>query len=153
MAISRVYSRALLFVGCFTSQHTASVSQGRIYSDSSTCCHTEVDIADQIVYFTQSQYTDTGPDSPSVDRTMSYVWQSRHHNVHFKLISDDSQKLSVMIGTLLYIFGSCGRHSELTEEMNISLRPTLKEDSSSLMFLYTGQVTEIGRPKYLTHGR
>ena len=34
-----------------------------------------------------------------------------------------------MIGTLLYVFGSCERHSELTEEMYIPLRPIQKEDS------------------------
>ena len=28
-----------------------------------------------------------------------------------------------MIGTLLYVSGSCERHSELTEEMYIHLRP------------------------------
>ena len=33
--------RLLLFVGCFTSQQHASVSQGRIYSDKFTCFHTE----------------------------------------------------------------------------------------------------------------
>ena len=41
--------------------------------------------------------------------------------------------------------GSCERRSELTEEMYIPLRPIPKEDSSWLMFLETGQVTEIGR--------
>ena len=35
----------------------------------------------------------------------------------------------------------------------LPLRLIPKEDSSSLMFLLTGQVTEIGRPKYLIHGR
>ena len=41
------------------------VSQGRICSDNLTCCHTEVEAADQTFYLTQSQYTDTGPNSPS----------------------------------------------------------------------------------------
>ena len=58
-----------------------------------------------------------------------------------------------MIGTLLYVFGSCERHSELAEEMKILLRLIPKEDSSLLMFLYISQGTEISRPKYLTHGR
>ena len=35
---------------------------------------------------------------------------------------------SVMTGTLLYVFGSCERRSELTEEMLILLRPIPKED-------------------------
>ena len=45
-----------LFVGCLTSQQQASVSQGRICSDNFTCCHTEVEVADQTLYLTQSQY-------------------------------------------------------------------------------------------------
>ena len=56
-----------LFVGCSTSQQHASVSQGRICSDSCTCCHTETEVADQTFYLTQSQYTDTGWTSPSAD--------------------------------------------------------------------------------------
>ena len=50
-----------LSVGCLTSQQHASVSQGRICSDNFTCCHTEIKVADQTFYLTQSQYTDTGP--------------------------------------------------------------------------------------------
>ena len=56
-----------LFVGCLTSKQQASVSQGRICSDNLTCCHTEIEVADQTFYLTQSQYTDTGPTSPSAD--------------------------------------------------------------------------------------
>ena len=36
-----------LFVGCFTSQQHASVSQGQICSDNFMCCHTEIEVADQ----------------------------------------------------------------------------------------------------------
>ena len=57
----------LLFVGCLTSQQHASVSQGQICSDNFTCCHTEIEVADQTFHLTQSQYTDTGPTSPSTD--------------------------------------------------------------------------------------
>ena len=57
----------LLFVGCLTTQQHASVSQGRICSDKFTCCHTEIEVADQTFYLTQSQYTDTGPTSPSTE--------------------------------------------------------------------------------------
>ena len=32
-----------------------------------TCCHTETEAADQTFHLTQSQYTDTGPTSPSTD--------------------------------------------------------------------------------------
>ena len=56
-----------VFVGCLTSQQQASVSQGRICSDNVACCHTEIEVADQTFYLTQSQYNDTGPTSPSAD--------------------------------------------------------------------------------------
>ena len=54
-------------VGCLTSQQHASVSQGRFCSDNFTCCHTEIEVADQTFHLTQSQYTDTGLTSPSAD--------------------------------------------------------------------------------------
>ena len=56
-----------LFVGWLTSPQHASVSQGRICSDNFTCCHTEMEAADPTFYLTQSQYTYTGPTSPSAD--------------------------------------------------------------------------------------
>ena len=56
-----------LFIGCLTSQQHAGVSQGRICTDNVTCCHTEIEVADQTFYLTHSQYTDTGPSSPSTD--------------------------------------------------------------------------------------
>ena len=67
-----------LFVGCLTSQQQASVSQGRICSDNFTCCHTETEAADQTVHLTQSQYTDTGPTSPSADPITPGAWQGNH---------------------------------------------------------------------------
>ena len=39
----------VLLVGCLTSQQHASVSRGRISSDNFTCCHTEIEVADQNV--------------------------------------------------------------------------------------------------------
>ena len=63
-----------LFVGCLTSQLQASVSQGWICEDNFTCCHTEIEVADQTFYLTQSQYTDTGPTSPSADPITPLVW-------------------------------------------------------------------------------
>ena len=56
-----------LFVGWLlnvTSQQHASVSQGRICSDS---CRTEIEAADQTFYLTQSHYTDTASTSSSAD--------------------------------------------------------------------------------------
>ena len=72
-----------LFVGCLTSQQQASVSQGRICTDNFTCCHTEIEAADQTVYLTQSQYTDTGPTSPSADPKTPGAWQGSHWSANF----------------------------------------------------------------------
>ena len=69
---------------CLTSQQHASVSQGRICSDNCTCCHTEIEVADQTFYLTQSQYTDTGPTSPSADPISSGIWQASYWSAVFK---------------------------------------------------------------------
>ena len=67
-----------LFVGCLTSQQHASASQGRICTDNFTCCHTEIEVADPTFHLTQSQYTDTGPTSPSDDPITPGAWQGSH---------------------------------------------------------------------------
>ena len=72
-----------LLLACLTSQQHASVSQGRICSDNFTCCHTEIEVADQTFYLTQSQYTDTGPTSPSADPVMPGAWQGSHWSGNF----------------------------------------------------------------------
>ena len=74
-----------LLVGCLTSQQQASVSQGRICSDNFTCCHTEIEVADQTFYLTQSQYTDTGPTSPSADPISPGAWQGSHWSANFEV--------------------------------------------------------------------
>ena len=61
-------------------------------------------------------------------------------------------KLSVMTGTLVYVFGSCECHPKLTKEMFTPLRHAV-DDSSSSTFLSTGKLAEIGREKYLIPGR
>ena len=71
------------FVACLTSKQHASVSQGRICSDNFTCCHTEIEVADPTFYLTQSQYTDTGPTSPSTDPITSGAWQGSHWSTNF----------------------------------------------------------------------
>ena len=71
-----------LFVGCLTSQQHASVSPGRICSDSCTCCHIEIEVADPTFYLTQSQYTDTGLASPSADPVTPGTWQGSHWSVN-----------------------------------------------------------------------
>ena len=65
-------------VSCLTSQQHASVSQGQICTDNLTCCHTEIKVADQTFYLTQSQCPDTGPTSPSADPIMPGAWQGNH---------------------------------------------------------------------------
>ena len=74
-----------LLVGCLTSQQQASVSQGRICSDNFTCCHTEIEVADRTFYLTQSQYTDTGPTSPSADPITPGAWQGSHWSANFEV--------------------------------------------------------------------
>ena len=73
----------VLFVGCSSSQQHASVSQGRICTDNFTCYHTEIEAADQTFHLTQSQYTDTGPTSPSADPITPGAWQSSHWSANF----------------------------------------------------------------------
>ena len=63
---------------CFTSQQHASVSQGRICTDNFTCCHTEIEVADQTFDLTQSQCTDTKLTSPSTDPVMPGTWEGSH---------------------------------------------------------------------------
>ena len=70
--------KVCLLVGCLTSQQHASVSQGRICEDNFKCCHTEIEVADQTFYLTQSQYTDTRPTSSSADPITPGAWQGSH---------------------------------------------------------------------------
>ena len=72
-----------LFVGCLTSQQHASVSQGRICSENFMYCHTEIEVADQTFHLTHSQYTDTGPTSPSTDPITPGAWQGSHWSANF----------------------------------------------------------------------
>ena len=75
----------VLLVGCLSSQQHASVSQGRICSDNFTCCHTEIEAAYQTFHLTQSQYTDTGPTSPSADPITPGTWQGSHWSANFSV--------------------------------------------------------------------
>ena len=50
-----------------------------------TCCHTEIEVADQTFYLTQSQYTDTGPTSPSADPITPGAWQGSHWSANFEV--------------------------------------------------------------------
>ena len=42
-----------------------------------------MEAADQIFHLTQSQYTDTGPASPSTDPIMLGAWQGSHLSANF----------------------------------------------------------------------
>ena len=53
--------------GWLVTQRPSNTLQGRTYSHSCPNCHAEIKAAKQTCSFTQSQYTDTGPTSPSVD--------------------------------------------------------------------------------------
>ena len=70
-------------LACLTSQQHTSAPQGRICSDNFTCCHTETEVADQTFFLTQSQYTDTGPTSPSADPIMPGAQQGSHWSANF----------------------------------------------------------------------
>ena len=74
-----------LLVGCLTSQQHASLSHGRICVDNFTCCHTETEVADPTFYLTQSQYTDTGPISPSADLITPGAWQGNLWSASFQV--------------------------------------------------------------------
>ena len=54
-------------------------------SDNLTCCHTEIEVADPTFYLTQSQYTDTGPTSPSADSIMPGAVQGSHWSANFEV--------------------------------------------------------------------
>ena len=73
----------ILFVGCLPSQQHVSVSHGRIWLDKCTCCQTDIHVADQTFYLTQSQYTDTGPTSPSADHITPGFWQGNQWRANF----------------------------------------------------------------------
>ena len=61
------------------------VPQGRICSDNFTCCHTEIETADQNFHLTQSWYTDIGPTSPSTDPVTPGAWQGSHWRANFEV--------------------------------------------------------------------
>ena len=50
-----------------------------------TCCHIEIEAADQPFHLTQSQYTDTGPTSPSADTIIPGARQGSHWSANFEI--------------------------------------------------------------------
>ena len=72
--------RWICFTRCTSQQH-ANASQRWICF---TRCHTEIEAADQTFYLTQSQYMNTGPNSPSADPIVPGAWQGSHWSTHFE---------------------------------------------------------------------
>ena len=75
--------KAVVAVVCLTSKQHPSVSQGWICSDTFMCCHTEIEVAEQTFYLTQSQYTDTEPTSANAYPITPGTWQGRHWSANF----------------------------------------------------------------------
>ena len=50
-----------------------------------TCCKPEIEVADQTFHLTRSQYTDTGPTSPSTDPITPGAWQGSHWSANFEV--------------------------------------------------------------------
>ena len=96
-------------LACLTSQQHAAVSQGRICSDNCTCCHTEIEVADQTFYLTHSQYTDSGSTSPSTNPITPGDWQGSHRGVNFEVTGMTRPgKIPSQAGIELQIFRSRG---------------------------------------------
>ena len=107
-----------VFVGCLTSQQQANVSQARICSDNCTCCNTEIEVADQTFYLTQSQYTDTGPTRPSAESIAPGAWQGSHWSASFEVTGmTRSEKIPSQAGFKLRTFRfRSGRLNPLANE-------------------------------------
>ena len=76
--------KLLLLLFAWSQQHV-SVSQGWICSDNCMCSHTETEVADQTFYLTQSQYTDTRPNSQNADPVMPGAWQGSHWSTNVEV--------------------------------------------------------------------
>ena len=68
------------------SQQRACVFQGGSPQTVCTCCHTEIEVADQTFYLAQSQHTDNGPTSPNADPITPGAWQCSHWSGNFYVI-------------------------------------------------------------------
>ena len=123
-----------MLVGCLTSQQQASVSQGRICSDHFTCCHTDIQVADQTFYLTQSQYTDTGPTSPSADPITPGAWQGSHWSANFLSHWYDStpKKIPAPAGFEPGIFRSRGGRLNHSATEAVAAKGTSKTDLALL---------------------
>ena len=73
----------MLFVGCFTSQEHASVSQRRICTDKCTC--TEIVSCRSNILSHPVKYTDTGQTSPRTDPGTPGTWQGTYWSTNFQV--------------------------------------------------------------------
>ena len=64
-------------------------------------------VADQTFYLTQSQYTDTGPTSPSADPTTPGTWQGSHWSANLEVTGmTRPRKIPSQVGFKALIFHS-----------------------------------------------
>ena len=110
-----------LFVGCLTSQQHASVSQAWICPDNFTCCHTEIEVAVQTFYVTQSQYTDTRPTSPSADPITPGAWQGSHWSANF-LVTGMTRPRKILSQAGFELWTGCFRGGHLNHLANEAVR-------------------------------
>ena len=55
--------------------------------------HTEIEVADQTCYVTQSWYIDTALTNPSADPTTPCAWQGSHWSTNLSVISDGNRDI------------------------------------------------------------
>ena len=81
------------------------------FRDNCICCHTEIKVADQTFYLTQSQYIDIMPTSPSTDPTMPGTWQGNPWSANFEVtgMTRPRQIPTVKVGIKSQILCSQGR--------------------------------------------
>ena len=121
----------------------ACVPQGRICSNSCTCCHTDTQVAAQTFYRAQSQYTDTGPTSPSADPITPGAWQGRHWSANFEVTGMTRPgKIPAQAGFQPLIFHSRGgrlnhKANEAVKAGDTGIDPHLQR-SSHTSDLHTG---------------
>ena len=83
-ALTHILTGVCLFVGWLLNvPATGLCISGTDLLRQFTCCHTEIEVADPAFYLTQSQYTDTGPTSPSADPRTPGAWQGSHWKCQF----------------------------------------------------------------------
>ena len=87
-----------------------------------TYCYIEIEVANQTLHLNQSQYTDTGPTSPSTDPIKPGAWQGRHWSAK-SLVRVDPGKIPSQAGLEPEIFRSRGgRLNHKTNEAVLVIR-------------------------------